>query len=428
MSLARLAIASLLGCACSDATTNAPDASDAAALPEVDTTACPPLGDDETPMTFSRSYTPLSSGSYVQDKGFYLVTILEGTNVWADLASDPTLAAAASSRDAALRSAATSCAGDATCVTNAIAFSASDADAIAQALAARLGAAGDVSKVATDHMRPSGAFNVSASLDDASLIAQAWRDTAASLTNGVAAYAPEIAGAALASAISSVVAAHSDPMPFWLPATATLLAILDADQRDDAALGEPIDQGENAAALSHVPSIDFSKYAYTMLVVPGIGPTDATTELSFGSQQHADLAADRFAAGWAPLFALTGGRVHPDRTTYAEALEMKKYLMTMRGIPENVILVDPYARHTTTNIRNVSRLAFRYGVPTNVRALIVTNLTQTLTITGAPFLDTCQNEMGLVPWRSVAQLSDEDTCFVPSVIVMQQHGADALDP
>ena len=201
---------------------------------------------------------------------------------------------------------------------------------------------------------------------------------------------------------------------------------LDADDRDSAAIGEPIDQGENAAVIAHVPSIDFSRYPYTFLVVPGIAPTDSSTELSFGSQQHADLAADRYAAGWAPLFALTGGRVHPDRTTFAEALEMKKYLMTVRQIPEDVIIVDLYARHTTTNIRNVSRLAFRYGVPTNVHALIVTNFTQTFVITGAPFLGTCMSEMG--PWREVAQLSDNDSCFVPSVIVMQQNGADPLDP
>ncbi len=409
-----------------------PDASDAGSdagsLPDVDTTACPPLAIDEAPMTFSRAYAPISSDSYVQDKGFYLVTILEGAGVLADLASDPTLANASSSRDAALRTTANACAGDATCIANALAFSSSDADAIAQALSARLVAAGDLSKVVSDHMRPSGAFDANASLDDAALVAQAWRDTAAALTSSIAAYAPEIAGAALATVVSNVIAAHPDPMPFFMPAMSMLLAILDADQRDNAAEGEPIDQGENAAVIAHVPAIDFSKFPYTMLVVPGIGPTDATTELSFGSQQHADLAAARFAAGWAPLFALTGGRVHPDRTTFAEALEMKKYLMATYGIPENVIIVDPYARHTTTNIRNVARYAFRYGVPTNVHALIVTNFTQTITITGPPFLSTCQSEMGLVPWRSVAQLSDEDTCFVPSVIVMQQHGADPLDP
>jgi len=191
---------------------------------------------------------------------------------------------------------------------------------------------------------------------------------------------------------------------------------LDADDRDSAAIGEPIDQGENATVIAHVPSIDFSKYPYTFIVVPGIGPTDSSTELSFGSQQHADLAADRYAAGWAPLFALTGGRVHPDRTTFAEALEMKKYLMTVRQIPEDVIIVDPYARHTDDEHpqRFAARVSLRRA-DERPRA-------------HRDELHADVRDMGLVPWREVAQLSDNDSCFVPSVIVMQQNGADPLDP
>jgi hypothetical protein len=86
----RFVAVSFLACACSS-TPDVPDAgSDAGTLPDVDTTACPPLAIDEAPMTFSRAYAPISSGSYVQDKGLYLVTILEGAGVLAALASDPT--------------------------------------------------------------------------------------------------------------------------------------------------------------------------------------------------------------------------------------------------------------------------------------------------------------------------------------------------
>ncbi len=31
------------------------------------------------------------------------------------------------------------------------------------------------------------------------------------------------------------------------------------------------------------------------------------------------------------------------------------------GVPDNAIVVDPYARHTTTNLRNATRLLFRMG-------------------------------------------------------------------
>jgi hypothetical protein len=427
----------LLACAAcnssSPATNDASDddagASDADVLPEIDTTACPSVDASEAPMTFSPTYVALSSGSYVEDKGFYFVTILEGLpTVLADLLMDPTLSAASTSRDGAIRNASQTCAGDPTCVGNALAFSSADTTAIAQAISARLVSSGNLSVVVTNHMRPSGAFDAHASLDDASLVARAWTDSANWMNNAIAAYATELGATGTQTAIANVVTANPSPMPFFLPAMASVLAILDADNRDNAAIGEPLASGENAAVVANIPSIDFSKYPYTMLVVPGIGPTDATTMLSEGSQAHADMAADRFAAKWAPLFALTGGRVHPDRTTYAEALEMKNYLMTARGIPENVIVVDPFARHTTTNIRNVSRLAFRYGIPTNAHALIVSDFGQTITITGQQFLATCQSEMGLVPWRSVAMLSNDDACFVPSVIVMQQNGADPLDP
>lgn len=435
--LAALSICSAVACvACTgddsanvnDASVDS-DASDAMALPAIDAAACPDLDESETPLTFSRSYAFFDGGSFVQDKGFYFLTVLQDSPaVLADLLMDPTLAAASTARDSAIRSAATTCNGDATCITNALAFSSSDITSIANAISARLVSSGNLGAIVTSQMRPSGAFNAHATMSDANLVAQAWTDSANWLNGAIITYANELTAAQLQTALNLVIAQHAAPMNFFTPAMTMTLAILDADNRDNAAEDEPIDQGENKAVLANIPSIDFSQYAFSMLVVPGIGPTDSTTMISDGSKTHADLAAARFAAKYAPIFALTGGRVHPDRTTYAEALEMKNYLMTTYAIPENVIMVDPYARHTTTNLRNVSRLAFRYGVPTTKPALVVTDYGQTLTINSDTFLTTSQTEMGLVAWREVAELSQNDTCFLPSVIVLQQNGADPLDP
>jgi DUF218 domain len=401
-------------------------------LPDVDTTACPTLEAGEPPMMFAPTYPALSSGSYVQDKGFYFLTILEGEPaVLADLLLDPTLQAQSALRDMQLRNAASTCAGDMSCVGASLAFASADITTLGQAIAARLQSSGNLATIVTNNMRPSGAFNANASQDDATLVQTAWSDTASWLNNAYSAYAPELTATQIQAAIAQVVTQNpqgAQPMPFFLPAMASVLAILTADDRDNAAEDEPLAQGENAAVVANIPTIDFTKYPYTFLAVLGIGPTDTTTMLSYGSQNHANMAADRWNAGWAPLLALTGGRVHPDRTTYAEAIEMKSYLMTARGVPENVIIVDPYARHTTTNIRNVSRLAFRYGVPTTQHALIVSDEGQTLTVNAPGFLMTCISQMGLIPWRSVAQLSLTDTCFVPSVITLQQNGADPLDP
>ena len=60
---------------------------------------------------------------------------------------------------------------------------------------------------------------------------------------------------------------------------------------------------------------------------------------------------------------MSGGFVHPAQTPYAEAIEMKKALIADFSIPQEAILVDPHARHTTTNMRNAARLLYRYAIP-----------------------------------------------------------------
>ena len=47
------------------------------------------------------------------------------------------------------------------------------------------------------------------------------------------------------------------------------------------------------------------------------------------------------------FLCVSGGFVHPIRTRFSEAIEMKHDLMTRFGIPANAIIVDPHARHTT---------------------------------------------------------------------------------
>src|SRR5262249_4741030 len=151
-----------------------------------------------------------------------------------------------------------------------------------------------------------------------------------------------------------------------------VLAALAEQKRDEAARYEPLAQGENRAALERIPNIDWPTYPYSLILVPGQGPTSLDVPLDPGGQYRCDLAVDRYHARLAPLIAVSGGHVHPDRTPYSEAIQMKQYLMTMKGIPEDAILVDPHARHTTTNLRNVSRLLYRYHIPAD-RPVLVTS-------------------------------------------------------
>jgi hypothetical protein len=211
-----------------------------------------------------------------------------------------------------------------------------------------------------------------------------------------------------------------------------VLGGLEADGRDEAARYEPLADGENAAALARIRCIDFSKYPFAAIVVPGQGPTDFDHPLDPTGQIRADQAAARLAAGLAPLIALSGGHVHPDRTPYSEAIEMKQYLIATYAIPEAAILVDPHARHTTTNLRNVARLLYRYGVPVDRPSLVTTDEFQTAYIAAAGanqvFGKRCLDELGYFPYRGLSKLDLLDDCWVPSVDSLYADARDLLDP
>jgi len=85
------------------------------------------------------------------------------------------------------------------------------------------------------------------------------------------------------------------------------------------------------------------------------------------------------------------------KTPFCEAIEMKQALMAEYGIPADAILIDPHARHTTTNIRNAARLLYCYGFPFEKTALITTDQGQSASIEAPTFAQCCINERGYLP-------------------------------
>src|SRR5581483_6635471 len=119
--------------------------------------------------------------------------------------------------------------------------------------------------------------------------------------------------------------------------------------------------------------------------------------LSPYSKLRVELAARRYRDGKAPFILVSGGFVHPSQTPYAEAIEMKRELIEKYSVPEAAILIDPHARHTTTNIRNAARIMYRYGMPFDKTALITTDPSQSASIESPDFEKRCIKEMGYVP-------------------------------
>lgn len=408
-------------------------------LPPLDPMACPvtldsgadPAIEQAASAQIDLAFAPPESGSIQQDKAFFLATVLGAAGAAKDaIAADPALSAISMDRDARLRGAPDDCGTEVPCFAAALGWSTEEADAASSALVDALTAAGALSEVAGG-MRKSGRFALHAALaDDAALVKAAFQDMAFALGQALSGEAESLGGAKLHDVVAKVAEDHPEPFLFFEPLVAVDLAALTADQRDEAARYEPLATGENAKALAHIPDIEFADYPFTVIVVPGQGPTNLEDHLAPDGQKRADLAAARFAAKIAPLIALSGGHVHPDRTPYSEAIEMKKYLISTYSIPEEAILVDPHARHTTTNLRNVTRLLVRYGVPTDRAALVTTTFGQAVYIGywHGTFGPRCMDELGYLPWRSLEPISDTDVCMIPAAVSLHADGRDPLDP
>src|SRR5690606_40956491 len=62
---------------------------------------------------------------------------------------------------------------------------------------------------------------------------------------------------------------------------------------------------------------------------------------------------------------------------YTTLFRSKKYMSEELGIPSQAIIAEPYARHTTTNLRNAVRLVYLFNLPVDKPILVVTDPAQT---------------------------------------------------
>ncbi|BCA61401.1 hypothetical protein HMP09_0635 [Sphingomonas sp. HMP9] len=206
------------------------------------------------------------------------------------------------------------------------------------------------------------------------------------------------------------------------------LALLDVSDRTDAIGFDPLTGGLNAAATKRARSLDWTRWRYSAMIVTGVGPETPDTALSPFGKYHVRLAADRFARGDIAVIIVTGGRAHPRATRFTEAEQMRAALIDRYGVPADAIVVEPYARHTTTNLRNATRLLVALGAPLDKDALIVCNPGQSATITSDVFTQRNLAELGYVPGQVGRRLSPTEVEFRPSPLSLRIDPRDPLDP
>jgi hypothetical protein len=207
----------------------------------------------------------------------------------------------------------------------------------------------------------------------------------------------------------------------WL----TALKLLELNGRDEAARYEPL-AGINSAAYKNLQATQWDKYEFSAILVPGLGPQTLNVSLDPGGAKRCELAASRFRRGDAPFIIVSGGNVHPDKTPYNEAIEMKNYLVSKLKIPANAVIAEPYARHTTTNIRNASRMIFTLNMPSKKPVLIVTDIFQTTYI---PMMkNRFIEELGYLPYQEISKSKAGGISFIPDILALKINPLDPLDP
>ena len=380
---------------------------------------------------------PLPLRSPVQDKNFYLLSLLERCDE-----IRPMLA-----RDNGPRmKAALNCDQELTCFTHAMLFTDAEIGSADNSLRTLQRSSKAFRDCVTVPMRNSGLYQLHSNLSDEELVSWAWQDAAHGINRAISIYGegaaphyPDIDSIAfdvksdsfrtLVHVIVSDMEDEIDSYPlFFQPSLQFALRLMDASKRDEAGRFEPMDAGVNRDVIQRIKTIRWSDYPYSVILIPGSGTDRLTWNLSPYGMERMRLAVRRYRERKAPLIIVSGGFVHPSQTPYAEAIEMKKTLVSQFGVPEADIIVEPHARHTTTNIRNAARLIWRYGIPFDKPGLITTDIFHSRTIGSDDFRKRNERELGYEPAAIGRRISDFDLEFVPRLESLQLDSTELLDP
>jgi len=393
------------------------------------------------------SRAPLPLNNPLQDKNFYLLSLMQQTPSVRDaLLRSPALTKLTSDRFALQANLATLLDQPAATYIQYFLWTDAQIQASADALRALYRSDADMRALVSGPLRHSGTSVLFGAKSDEEMLVGTWITEVQSINGilqtyglGKAPLYPKIDSISydpnseyyrgvLHQTAWTVSTTDGDHSLFFEPSLHFALYLLQLNRRDEAARFEPMEAGENAAALALIPKIDWSRYPYSVILIPGMGPEVPGVAISPMGLLHVIAAAKKYSDGAAPFILVSGGFVHPSQTQFSEAMEMKKSLMRDYGIPDSAIIVDPHARHTTTNFRNAAREIYRYKIPFDKPALVTGDIYQTLYIENANFPKRCLRELGYKCFIELHQVSPVDLEWLPNIQSLQQNPNDPLDP
>ena len=406
----------------------------------------------QTGMGFRKEYTLLYSGNIVSDKNFYLLTaIRHSPEIQNILRNNPVLKKIYIDKIAGFKQADIDSCKSASCLLEKFKFDRNDSIQTLEALIVLYKEFPKIlDQMINAHLRPSGYYERYVKFTNSDLLLNAWREYILGVNNIIDQFGlgrkmryPKIDSATydakgdyykgvLKSALEYVGEQSTSMYLFYEPSLQVALQLMDVNDRDEPGRLEPLEIRDNRKAIEQVKHTNWDHFRYASIEVPGSGPDVYTLAISPICKIRCALAALRYRHGWAPFIIVSGGYVHPFHTERCEALEMKKYLMEKLAIPESAIIIEPQARHTTTNLRNVNRLIYRYGIPADKLSVFVSTKSQVDWVMdqlpNQNFDNRCLAELGYLPYRDKKRISDQDMTFYPTLESLHMDPYDPLDP
>jgi hypothetical protein len=399
-------------------------------------------------------YQLITGNDFVAAKNYYLLTLFQQLpDVKKLLDNDVVLAAIAKTKTDSLSAALTNCGRDGSCFIDRMKFTQEEIKSVSERLNTLYQPQNALGKLVQNHLIPSGTYILFQNLPANEMLVKAWEQDANGINYCIGVYAggnkpnyPLIDSisfntkdprnnntylynyVSLLYNTSSLVALESkSSTSFFYPSLTCALRFLEMNERNQAADFEPMADGENKLAVNKIKSIKWSEYKYSVIMIPGAGPEDPQVALSAEGMLRCRLAAIQYKKGLAPFIVTSGGKVHPYKTKFCEATEMKKYLVEKLGIPVNAILIDPHARHTTTNMRNTVRMIYRYGMPFDKPAITCTTKGQSNMISNT-LIARCLKELNEAPYKNGVRLSETEVEFFPLIEALHINPLEPIDP
>lgn len=379
----------------------------------------------------------------IESKNFYFVSLIEHSNeTKAIFGNDKDLSTLIHNKYNDLQAA-----ENISDILNSLHFTTDEINTIGNRLKALYHPDNALGKLVSNHLKPSGCYHKYETLDDTDLLVKAWEQDAQGINHVIDVY-----GAGQKpyyQRIDSISFVRNNPrhqnmlieskryllellkdtnLFYTIPLHAALL-FLNINERNEAVDFEPMAETVNKKAYAHIQTVDWDKYPYSIILLLGSGPDEYVSKLNREIRPRLKMVALKYHQGVAPFIIVSGGRVHPYKTPHSEAFFMKKYLMEECGVPEHAILMEPHARHTTTNVRNTVRIMFRQGIPVNKCALISSSESHISSVASPDFAKRCLDEMGVKPYELGKRISEQFIEFFPQITALQINPErDPLDP